>query len=213
MGVSALFVTAFLVGLSGAMAPGPLLTATIAATVQRGFKAGPLIVLGHALLELVLVIALIAGLSTLLTRASVTSLIGIIGGLFLLYLGFIMSRDAYQGKLSLEGLDGAPATTAAGLHPVTAGVLISLSNPFWSLWWATVGLTYLTLSLESGRLGLASFYTGHIMADLVWYSLVAAAVAGGKRFLSQRVYQYIMVLCGLFLCGLGGYFVYNAVLG
>lgn len=211
MSITALFISAFLVGLSGAMAPGPLLTATIAASAQRGFIAGPLIVLGHALLELVLIIALLAGLSTLLSRASVTSLIGVAGGVFLLYLGFIMSRDAYKGKLSLEGLDGEKGKNGKGLHPVATGVLVSLSTPFWSLWWATVGLTYLTLSLESGRLGLFSFYTGHIMADLAWYSVVAAAVAGGRRFISERVYQYIMILCGLFLIGLGGYFIYYGI--
>jgi arginine exporter protein ArgO len=65
----------------------------------------------------------------------------------------------------------------------------------------------LTLALKSGTAGIASFFTGHIMADLLWYSLIAAAVAGGRRFLKQQVYQVIIILCGVFLTGLGGYFI------
>jgi len=94
------------------------------------------------------------------------------------------------------------------LHPVLAGILTSISNPFWMLWWATIGLGYITLSLRSGYIGLTSFFTGHILADLVWYSLIAAAVAGGKKFLSDGVYRAILVACGVFLVGLGGTFLY-----
>ncbi len=43
--------------------PGPLLTATISESSQRGFIAGPLLITGHAILELVLVIAFLLGLA------------------------------------------------------------------------------------------------------------------------------------------------------
>ena len=43
--------------------PGPLLTATISESSQRGFITGPLMIAGHAILELVLVIALLLGLA------------------------------------------------------------------------------------------------------------------------------------------------------
>ena len=68
MTISALFITAFLIGLSGAMMPGPLLTVTIAESIKRGFIAGPLIMLGHAVLEFSLIIALVAGLSAFLSK-------------------------------------------------------------------------------------------------------------------------------------------------
>ena len=69
--------------------------------------------------------------------------------------------------------------------PVAAGFLISLSNPYWILWWATVGITYLNLSLRFGAMGLAAFFGGHLLADLSWYSLVALGVARGRRFLER----------------------------
>jgi threonine/homoserine/homoserine lactone efflux protein len=218
MDLGAIFSTAFLVGLSGAMMPGPLLTVTVAETARRGFVAGPLIVLGHAILEVTLIILLATGLAAFLTRPAVGSVIALVGGLFLLYMGFGMVRDALTGRVSLvlsgnDDTDGAAGTAAAEqrLHPVWAGILISLSNPYWSLWWATVGLGYITFSLKAGSLGIATFFSGHITADAVWYFLIAGAVAGGRRFLNDRIYRGILVACGLFLLGLGGYFLYQGI--
>jgi threonine/homoserine/homoserine lactone efflux protein len=209
----AIFTTAFIVALSGAMMPGPLLTITIGESARRGFLAGPLIILGHAILEFALILALAGGLSVFLAMAGVSHVIAVVGGVFLLYMGAGMTRDAAAGRISLN-ITGAGRAAAGGFHlqkrvpPVLAGILFSLSNPYWSLWWATIGLGYITLSLQKGTWGLAAFFTGHILADLVWYSLIAAAVAGGRKFLSDRLYSGIIVACGLFLLGLGGYFLY-----
>lgn len=219
MDLTAIFTTALIVGFSGAMMPGPLLTVTIGEAARRGFIAGPLIVLGHAVLELALVIGLSFGLAAVLTAAGVTRAIGIVGGLFLVYMGWGMSRDAYLGRVVLDvaaiekdrPLPAGGDTARKGMHPVLAGIFISLSNPYWSLWWATVGLEFITRAMRQGAIGLTSFFTGHILADLVWYCLIAGVVAGGRRFLSQQVYRVILVVCGLFLIGLGGYFIYDAV--
>jgi threonine/homoserine/homoserine lactone efflux protein len=213
--ITALFTTALLVGFSGAMMPGPLLTVTIAETAKRGFAAGPLIVLGHAILELALVVGLVFGLAAVFAMAGVTKFIGIVGGIFLLYLGWAMSRDAYLGRVSLDNAfnnKGGEDVSGGGMHPVSAGIFISLSNPYWSLWWATVGLEFINRSMNFGLPGLASFFSGHIMADLIWYSLIAGAVAGGRRFLSPNVYRGILVFSGIFLIGLGSYFIYDAVI-
>ncbi|MEA1895812.1 MAG: LysE family translocator, partial [Euryarchaeota archaeon] len=43
----------FVIGLTGAIVPGPMLFATIDASLRRGWIAGPEIVLGHALVEVV----------------------------------------------------------------------------------------------------------------------------------------------------------------
>ncbi|SFH03141.1 Threonine/homoserine/homoserine lactone efflux protein [Desulfotomaculum arcticum] len=205
--MGAIFTTAFLVGFSGAMMPGPLLTVTIGETTRRGFIAGPLLVLGHAVLEILLVTLLVLGLASYLAADWIHAVIALVGGIFLIYLGWTMYRDAVKGKISLQ-LDKETAGSA-GMHPVLAGILISLSNPYWSLWWATVGLAYITTSMALGTAGLAAFLSGHLLADLVWYGAVSAAVDGGRRFMNQSVYRGIIITCGLFLIGLGGYFAYH----
>ncbi len=208
MDVGALFVTAFIVGLSGAMMPGPFLTASIAESIRRGFWAGPLMVLGHSILELVLLLALLGGLASFLTRADVTCTIAFLGGVFLIFMGFSMSREALRGHISLDAIE-ASGKKVIRIHPIVAGITFSLANPMWHLWWATIGLSYINLAMKSGTIGLASFYSGHILADFAWYSLVSLTVTGGRRFISQGVYNYILPACGVFLLGLGGYFIYT----
>jgi len=209
MTLGVLFITAFGVGLSGAMMPGPLLTATIVSTARHGFMAGPLIVLGHALLELALLIALLAGFSTILLMPRVGQTVAIVGGSFLLYLGFCMIKDILKGKLTLPDDQPEQVSSTPLMHPIVAGILISVSNPYWSIWWATIGLSYLTIAWKSSTSGIVSFYSGHILADLFWYSLIAFIISTGSRWLNPLVYRLILLLCSIFLLGLGIYFIYS----
>lgn len=210
MSIATLFATAFMVGLSGAMMPGPLLSATIASSARRGWMAGPLIVFGHAILELLLVIALMAGLSAFLTRAEVTKAIALVGGLFLIYLGYTMSRDARAGRIQLNSSRNTASKSSSDMHPVLIGILLSLTNPYWSIWWATIGLGYLVLAFPFGTIGVGSFFSGHILSDLLWYTLISISIAGGQKFIKDSYYNAVILLCGLFLIGMGGYFLYSA---
>jgi threonine/homoserine/homoserine lactone efflux protein len=207
MGIGALFITAFVVGLSGAMLPGPFLTTAIAESIHRGFWAGPWMVLGHAVLELALVLALLGGLAKFLVRSDVTSGIALLGGIFLIFLGLTMIRDALGSKISPDGIQSSHPMEIR-MHPAAAGIMVSFTNPLWYLWWATIGLSYISIAMKSGPIGLASFFSGHITADLAWYSLVALAVSGGRKFINQRIYNFVLLACGTCLLGLGGYFIY-----
>jgi threonine/homoserine/homoserine lactone efflux protein len=53
---------------------------------------------------------------------------------------------------------------------------------------------------------VALFFGGHILVDFAWYSLVAGAVAQGRRFLTDGLYRGFLAGCGLFLFAFGGYF-------
>ncbi|MBU7005680.1 LysE family transporter [Phosphitispora fastidiosa] len=203
-----LFVTSWILGFSGAMMPGPLLTVTVSETTRRGAKAGPLLMAGHALLELALVAALILGLKSFLNNQYFIITVSIVGGLFLIWMGYGMLRDARQGNISLE-LQSGPEKVLVG--PVLTGMLVSLSNPYWTIWWATVGLGYLTSAWEYGMAGLFFFFTGHILADFTWYGVVAVAIARGKKVMSDRLYRRIIAVCGAFLIGLALTFIWNGI--
>jgi threonine/homoserine/homoserine lactone efflux protein len=247
MGIAGLFLTAFIVALTGAMMPGPLLTVTVAETVRRGFWAGPLLVIGHGILEAVLVAALALGLGPVFTRQGVVTGISLIGGGFLLWMGLTIIRDVFRGRVVLDlkqnaagpqkpleagyannghaAVSGDPLPVkgipvlhagnkqvfevAAAGRLVGLGAAVSLSNPYWSLWWATIGVSYLNIALHANGLGIVVFFTGHILADLAWYTAVSGAVSGGRRFLSPGLYRGILTVAGFFLIGLAGYFVIN----
>lgn len=200
LALAGIFAGSFVVGLSGALMPGPVLTVTIAETTRRGFWAGPLIVLGHGVIEFALFIALVLGVGTFLRHDIVFGVVGVGGAAVLIWMGIGMVRR--WNKASLE----VSAATSRQGRPVWAGLLSSIANPYFILWWATIGLSYIALSQRHGLPGLGSFYSGHILSDLVWYSAVAAAITAGKRVVSDRTYRIITVLCGIFLLALGTYF-------
>src|SRR3990170_2192404 len=66
---------------------------------------------------------------------------------------------------------------------IASGVAASLSNPFWFVWWATVGAAYIAEALDEGAIGVATFYSAHILTDLGWLSLIALALASGRRIM------------------------------
>lgn len=211
MGLPELFLTAFLVALTGAMMPGPLLTVTVAESARQGAKAGPLLVVGHGLLEAALVAAIALGIGPFIARQGVVAGISLVGGGFLLWMGATILRDAVKGRVTLDltaGAKGSDAAARAGVgRLIGLGAGVSLSNPYWSLWWATIGLSYVNVALRWGWGGVALFFTGHILADLAWYAAVAGVVGGGRRFLGPALYRAVLAVAALFLIGLAGYFI------
>ncbi|MEE8347200.1 MAG: LysE family transporter [Dehalococcoidia bacterium] len=226
--LAAIFATSFLVSLTGALSPGPLTTLAVREGVRRGFWAGPALALGHGVIELALVVALALGLNRLLDEEGVTAAIALVGGTFLLWLGVQVIRTAPRQELVIgEGsaLDGTPTRpsgrgwlrsalaeevrmTPAGAAALAAsGVAVSVANPFWLLWWATVGTAYIATSLEQGAAGVGVFYGAHFLTDLGWLSVIAFALSTGRRIMSRWVYRGVLMACGLFLLALGGWFL------
>lgn len=199
-----IFFTSLGVAFSGAVVPGPLFTVTVAESARRGFIAGPLLIVGHAILELALVVALVLGFREILSSPLVLGVVGLLGGSFLVWMGLDITTKALRGRLSL---DLEVDTSRGTMNPVIAGMVTSLSNPYWTLWWAGIGAGFVFTSIGRGVPGLASFFLGHISGDLIWYSLVALAVVSGRRILSDRAYQIILAGCGVFLLGLAVYFL------
>jgi threonine/homoserine/homoserine lactone efflux protein len=152
------------------------------------------------------VAGVILGLGSLLVLEPVTGALGLAGGAVLMWMGWGMLSGKGSGE---EG--GQEFMRATRTSPVTAGILTSLSNPYWFLWWATVGLAYISLSLKRGWGGVSAFYTGHILSDLIWYSSIAALIAVGRKFVAGRIYRIFFVLCGVFLVLFGIYFLYRGV--
>ncbi|MCK5124825.1 MAG: LysE family transporter [candidate division Zixibacteria bacterium] len=202
-----LFLTSFGIGFSGALMPGPLLTVDIAESTRRGFWTGPILVLGHAIAELAVVIALAVGLLKFMNSDLAFKVIGLVGGLALIIMGGMMFYDILRNRLTLD--DSKPASGSGLL--IGKGITTSLSNPYWFVWWATVGSALLTKSLSHGFVGPAVFYIGHILSDLVWYSLVSFLISIGKKFLVGKPYIILISLCALFLLFIGATFIIDAL--
>jgi threonine/homoserine/homoserine lactone efflux protein len=199
---------AFLVALSGAMAPGPLLTLVISQVLAQGVLAVLFILLGHALLELLLVVLLAKGLAKSLERPRLRSSLGILGGAVLAWMGWGLA-----GGVSTASLSGTPATALSWWMLVLSGMGISLANPYFTGWWISVGSGQMAaLELRSPR-RLIPFYIGHELGDLAWYLLVAIVLVLGKNWLSDAIYRGLLWGCVAVMIGLGLAFIGVGVRG
>ncbi|WP_319548809.1 LysE family transporter [Desulfogranum marinum] len=200
-----IFSTSFILALSGALMPGPVLTVTVSESTRRGVVAGPLMIFGHGLLELTLVVALLAGLAPFFTRDDVFVVVSLLGGIILLWMACSMIKEL--PTLQLHDVDNQEQTRSL----VLAGILLSLSNPYWFIWWATIGIGYIMYAAKFGFLGIGAFFTGHILADLAWYSLISFGVAKGKRYFSDTFYRRLIFVCAAFLMIFSCYFFYSGL--
>jgi len=206
----------FLIALTGALTPGPLLTFTIYKSLQqkRGYLAGIFIILGHALIELILILVLLAGASLLFQNIIFLTLIGIIGGIFLLIFGFLVIRDTIKSDPSVDfnlkdnNLKGYKGNSFIG------GIIVSLSNPYWTFWWAVVGLGFLVnFNITFATpIALLLFFIGHELGDIVWYLPISTFVYLGGKTLNPKIYKYVLISCGAFMIIFGLFLSFNIIL-
>lgn len=206
----------FIVALTGALSPGPVLTFTIYKSInsKKGYLAGFFIVLGHASLEFVLILLLLLGASLLFQNLVFLMILGIVGGTCLVLFGILSIRDVYRKQYELnfnvtdENLKKFKGNSFIG------GIFYSITNPYWEFWWAVAGLTImidLNISFKN-PIGLLIFFIGHELGDFVWYIPISIFVYFGGKSLNPRVYKYILIGCGLFMIIFGIYLSVNTVI-
>ena len=195
--------SAFLIAFSGALVPGPVLTVTISEALRRGPFAGTYLMAGHALLEGGMVALLLLGVGPLLRLPLVSTVTGCAGAVILL----IMAFSLFKTPPCLPEVRGSSPKHGSLL---IKGVVMSMANPYWTIWWVTIGAGLLSSAREWGAGGVGLFYVGHVCADILWYTLVSWSVARGRSFLTSRWYRRIMVACGVMLLFFSLWFAKNA---
>ncbi len=192
---------AFTVGLTGALAPGPTLVATVNSSLQDGWKAGPKVAAGHAFLESLIFLLILGGLADAMLAH--TRIISLAGGLALIAFGVITLSGSRSALLV------APGIGLAG-NAYLSGLITSAANPYFWIWWLSVGSALLLSGLKAGIFLAAVFMIGHWGADFGWYLLVSVSLDRGRAALSQGNYRRILAACGLFLICFGLYFLSGA---
>ncbi|HPF20203.1 MAG TPA: LysE family transporter [Syntrophomonas sp.] len=205
----AIFFKSLLIAFSGAVMPGSVFTYTVDRSLRHGVKAGVLVSLGHALLELILVILIFVGAGRYLAAESAGIAIGLIGGVVLVYLGSQMLKDVYLNKITLE--TGEMHDHKQG-GMFMAGMVLSATNPYFLIWWSAVGLALIMSAYHSlGVWGIVIFYLGHILGDITWYTFVAAMVSKSRHLLNIAIYKTIIVVLALCLVGFGASFFAGSI--
>ncbi len=190
------------VSLSGVLAPGPIFATTIA-DGYKDARAGVKVSIGHAIVELPLIAAIFLGLDTVLKDDAVFIAIGLLGGIILLYLGWDMIRSRHR---IVEEQNGSKR------GPLLSGIVLTAANPYWLLWWATVGAALVAGAVEFGLIMLPIFAVVHISCDFAWYSAVGYSVNRSKAFWNKKWHMYLFVASGIIMLVFGVYFLMSSVL-
>jgi len=210
-----IFIGSMIVAFSGALVPGPMLTLVISSAAEKGFWTSFFIVVGHSLLELVLIICFVLGVLNYLKNPLVLKIIGILGGVFLLYMGANMLYSVFKKKININFKS---TTSKYSLNKKIAGtftskgIIISLVNPYWYIWWISIGAAFLIRSVKLSTIGVTSFYIGHICADFIWFLFIGFLISSGRKFFNKKIYIAILIICSLFLFYLGAKFIIDAVI-
>lgn len=191
---------AVVVSLSGALAPGPI-TAAVLAAGTRSRHAGALTALGHAVIEFPLMVLIVAGLGAVFSQPLVRLGIGGVGGLFLALMGIQLMLTARTAT--------ATAAASGARGPFLTGVVLTAANPYFLIWWATVGLALATRAVQFGVLGFVLFGIVHWLCDLVWLEALSLASHKGTQLIGGRLQQIVLFGCGLMLLFFGGVFLFD----
>jgi threonine/homoserine/homoserine lactone efflux protein len=195
-------VQVFIISCSGAMQPGPV-TATAITMGGRNRYAGSLLAVGHGIIEFPLMVVIILGMGKYFKIPNIQIAIGLAGGVFLILM-------AIQAFLSL--LSKADAKPKA-LHgkPILAGIILTASNPYFLVWWATVGLALATQAVGWGIWAFALFALTHWLVDLVWLQILTWASFKGSVFFGLYFQRIVSLICALALLGFGLFFITGAI--
>ena len=196
--------TVIVTSLSGVMMPGPMFAVTIAKSMKSPW-AGVLVSLGHAVIEVPLIILVYFGLANFLHNEILKLVLNVLGGGMITWMGYDMFRA--RKKLAREGKD-------TRYNAFVAGIAMSGLNAFFIVWWLTVGSLLLMQFVNSvGTWGIPLFIIVHWMCDLVWLSFVSLAIFKTHKFWAQKYQEYIFVLLAIFLVYFGLQFIVKGIDG
>ncbi|MGD9143439.1 MAG: LysE family transporter [Dehalococcoidia bacterium] len=194
--------TVIVTSLSGVMAPGPMFAVTLAKSLKSPW-AGVLVSLGHAVIEVPLILLVYFGLAQFFENEVVSLVLGVLGGGMIIWMGFSLFRA--RKEMAREGKD----TT---YNAFVAGILMSGLNPFFLVWWVTVGSLLLMNFLDAvGDWGLPFFIVVHWLCDLVWLSLVSVVIYRTRTFWAQRIQELVFVVLSAALYYFGVMFVVKGI--
>ena len=189
------------ISLSGVMAPGPMFAVTLAKSYRSPW-AGTWIALGHAVIEVPLILLIYFGFAPFFQNSAVQLGLSIVGGGMICWLGIAMFRA--RTEIVHQGKD-------LPYNAFVAGILTSGFNPFFLVWWATIGSMLIMRFLDFGTTGLMVFIVAHWLVDLVWLSLVSNLVYRTRSLWGRKFHEWLFIACSLLLIGFGGWFIVSGV--
>jgi len=195
--------TVIVTSLSGVMMPGPMFAVTIAKSMKSPW-AGVLVALGHAVVEVPLIILVYFGLANFFHNEILKLILSVLGGGMIVWMGYDMFRA--RQKLAREGKD-------TKYNAFVAGIAMSGLNAFFIVWWLTVGSLLIMQFVEAvGVWGIPFFIIVHWLCDLVWLTFVSFTIFKTHKFWGEKVQEWVFIILSLALLYFGGQFIVKGII-
>ena len=197
-------VLVIIISASGVMSPGPLFAANITYGLKQGTKAGIKIAIGHSLVELPLVILLGIGIFSLEIFPEFKIIISILGAITLFVFAFMQIKSTLKKNEKSE--------TKLKQGPIITGVLLSALNPFFIIWWLTIGLKLISDAMAIWAcVGILIVFVLHVWMDFVWLGTTAFLISKSKKIISNTNYKIIMLALSAILIYFGITFLTDVI--
>ena len=188
-------VLVIVISASGVMAPGPLFAANITHGLKDGAKSGIKMAIGHTIVELPLVILLGIGVFSLELFPEFRTVISILGAITLFIFAAMQIKTIFRNKES---------TTNLKQGPLVSGILLSALNPFFIIWWLTIGFKLISDAMLIWAFsGILVLFVLHIWMDFAWLGAISYLVSKSAKILSNKNYKIIMICLSVMLVYFG----------
>ena len=191
-----------IISASGVMSPGPLFAANVMYGLREGKISGIKMAIGHTIVEFPLILILGIGFFSIENFPEIRTIITILGAAGLFGFALLQIRTVTKQKFSLE--------TKSRQGPLVAGILLSALNPFFIIWWLTIGLVLILESIQNfGIVGIVILFLFHIWMDYVWLFTIAVFSSKAKNYLSKRNFKIIIIGLSVVLIYFGISFLFK----
>lgn len=189
------------ISLSGVMLPGPMFAVTVAKSYRSPW-AGTKIAIGHAVVEIPIILLIYFGFAPFFQNNNVQLVLSLLGGGMLIWMGigmFRARREVVQGGSDLK------------YGAITAGIVMSVMNPLFLLWWATVGSMLVMKFTGFGKIGLPVLVITHWICDLIWLSITSILIYRTKALWKNKFQEWVFIACSLLLVGFGTWYLISGI--
>lgn len=197
----AVLLSVVVISISGVMMPGPMFAVTLAKS-YKSMWAGTMMSFGHAVIEVPLILLIYFGFARFFSKVPVQFVLSLLGGGMIVWMGLGMFRA--RKEIAEKGKD-------LPYNAFVAGILMSGLNPFFLLWWATVGGMLIMKITGYGTMALVALIVVHWLCDFVWLSLVSITINKTHSLWKKGIQEMIFVACSLLLVGFGGWFIFSGI--
>jgi len=201
-----------LVSVSGVLSPGPLFFANLVLSKNGGFWSGIKIAIGHTIVELPVVILYSIPLIIFTSQSvtfSIINFISFIGGISLISFGILFVVKI----ISKNNKHNYIIESSRIEKPVIAGMLFTGINPFFFLWWISVGIKLISdsIALLGYPIGIAFLFLVHVWMDYAWLGLTSYFASRGISVLRSQYHKFIILILTIPLFYYGINFTLTAI--